>query len=103
METLLWFSLPGAILAIAVIGTNPTLVQSEGGKFLAAIAVPAAGFGIHQFYRVLFEVSGGFERKSRIALDHIQSKIEPKSGSKESKRNKAFLIWEITFYSDEFP
>jgi hypothetical protein len=103
METLLWFSLPGAILAIAVIGMDPILVQSEGSKFLAAAVVPAVGFGVHQFYRILFEVSGGFKRKSRTALDHIQSKIAPNSGIKDCKREKAFLIWETTFYSDEFP
>ncbi len=103
MENLIWFSAPGAVLAIAIICTNPGLVKTDVSGFLAAVAVPVLGFGIHQFYRLLFEMTGGFARKSRPALKHIQNVIAPENGIENCDREKAFLIWETTFYSDEFP
>ena len=66
------------------------------------MAVPALGFFLHQFYRVLFEACGGFANKSRTALDHIQNEIALNGGITDCDRDKAFLIWEITFYDDGF-
>jgi hypothetical protein len=87
METLIWFSVPGAILGIAIIAASPTLVQSDGSKFLAAVAVPVFGFFVHQFYRVLFEVRGGFSCKTRTALDRIQNEIASNSGIVDCDRD----------------
>ena len=103
MESLIWFSIPGAVLVFAIVSTNQAWFQSDGSKVLAAVAVPAVGFCVHQLYRLLFELNGGFESKSRIALTRIQSEFAPKGKFKSRKLPKAFLIWETTFYSNEFP
>jgi len=103
METLIWYSVPGAIASIAIIATNPELFATDGSKVLATLAVPILGFFLHQFYRVLFEARKGFGHKSRTALDHIQNEIASKCGIADCDRDKAFLIWEITFYDDQFP
>ncbi len=103
METFIWFSVPGAVLLCAIVITHPALIQSEGNKVLGAVAVPTLGFGVHQFYRLVFEILGGFEGKWRTALNRIQSEFAPNSGIEDCKRRKAFLIWETTFYGDKFP
>jgi hypothetical protein len=103
METLIWYSAPGAVLAIAILDIWPALIKTDGSSFLVAVALPVLGFGIHQFYRLLFEITRGFERQSRPALKRIRDEIASKNGIANCSPKKAFLIWETTFYGNGIP
>lgn len=94
MNELIWFSVPGAILLIlfSLIGKSPT----SSDTLMIGLA-PVIGFFIHQIYRTFFEMMGGWSRPSRGMIKKLKkdySVDDPK---------KAFLIWEMTFYSDNIP
>lgn len=102
MEELIWFSIPGAVLAISVVLVWPTVIETPTNAILLATLVPVIGFIIHEFYRLIFELSGGFARKSRLVLhgiillaNHVDVPL--------SNLKQAHLIWVLTFYSDDFP
>jgi hypothetical protein len=100
MEELIWFSIPGALLATAIMTVWPETIDTEPKAIVWVILVPAIGFVVHQLYRLIFEASGGYARKSRSVLQHIINLTDHKD-IKDNK--KAFLVWEIAFYSDKFP
>jgi hypothetical protein len=97
---LIWFSVPGSLVVAALLFTGwwPDL-KSSGAAFLTAGAVPLIGFVIHQVFRIVFEVSFGFEWRGRKVISHIQQHWQ----NDRLDERKAFLIWESAFYSDQFP
>jgi len=103
MEELIWFSMPGAVLAAAIVTLWPTTVDTEPKAIMWVVLVPAIGFIVHQFYRLIFEMTGGYARKSRTVLQHIISVLAPHKNIVLSAPQKAFLVWETAFYSEQFP
>jgi len=103
VEELIWFSMPGAVMALAIVTVWPSTVDSEPKVLLWVVLVPVTGFMIHQLYRLIFESTGGFARKSRKVLHHISTVLAPRENFVVPNLERAFLIWETTFYSDDFP
>ena len=112
MEQLIWFSMPGAFVVIALAFVCPDVVGTTEKAALLIVLIPVIGFFVHQAFRLLFELSdgfkirpqsGGFKRRSRIALDYIINNLGPKEGIENMDRENAFLVWEITFYGEKFP
>jgi hypothetical protein len=102
MEELIWFSIPGAVLAAAIIAVWPSSVTSAN-SIIWVVLVPLIGFVAHQTFRLIFELTGGFARRSRITLRYISKAIARQESVPELSFDQAFLIWEIVFYSDDFP
>ena len=103
MQELIWFSMPGAMIILAVIGIFPSTINSEGSAPILVISVPIIGFIAHQFYRLVFESFGGFALKSRAVLNHISKNLTKQLKMPEITLQRSFLVWEITFYSKNFP
>jgi len=103
MEELIWFSMPGAVMAAAIAAVWPSTVDSESKIVVWVVVVPVIGFIVHQLYRLLFETTGGYARESRTVLQYISNVLAPRENLTVPGPIKAFLIWEITFYSDDFP
>ena len=103
MEELIWFSIPGAVFTIALVTIFPSLIESDAKSVVLALSVPVTGFIIHELFRLLFELTGGFARKSRKVIDFLMQEIAPTENIKLSSRESAFMVWEITFYSDGIP
>jgi hypothetical protein len=57
------------------------------------------GFVLHQAYRTLFEAFRGWESPRRPVLALIRDAY----GIGETQEHTPYLIWEITFYSDDLP
>ena len=100
MKELIWFSMPGSfvVCALLVTGCWPD-IKSSGDAFLTAGAIPLIGFIIHQAFRIPFERWFGYKWRGRHVISHIQQHWK----TDELDDQKAFLIWESAFYSDEFP
>lgn len=98
MLELIWFSIPGAVFIFAAYSLWPAVADSE--PILLIILVPIAGFVIHQSFRLLFEIYGGYSRKSRDALIYIQGLVNEKH-KMQIDIKQAFIIWELAFYSDK--
>lgn len=103
MEDLIWFSMPGAVLAVAIVVMCPAIVDTEAKAIILAVLMPGIGFSVDQIFRLIFEWTGGYARKSRTVLLHIMNVLAPRENIALSELKKAFLVWEITFYEDEFP
>ena len=106
MDRLIWFSMPGAVLVPAIVACVPELSNfkiTEGEAVLLAITIPFVGFVLHQVYRMLFEATGSFARGSRPVIRPIQQEYSASAPNTKVSRKDAFLIWEITFYSEPFP
>jgi hypothetical protein len=97
MEQLVWYSIPGALFMFTLSLFYPELKEDS----LVAVAIggtPIIGFIIHQAWRTLFELFGGFHHKRRMIILEIMKQYGISTDSR-----LAFLIWEITFYSDKLP
>jgi hypothetical protein len=94
MNELIWFSIPGAIFLIllSVLGCLSCVPDS-----LIIGLAPVIGFFIHQIYRCFFELCGGWSRPSRSIIKRL------KTDYSVDNPKKAFLIWEMTFYSNDIP
>jgi len=103
MEELIWFSMPGAVLALAIAVVWPESVNAEAKAIIWVIFVPMMGFSLHQLFRLVFEWTGGYARGSRAVLAHIKNVLAPRENTVLSDLKRAFLVWEITFYSEKFP
>jgi hypothetical protein len=103
MEQLIWFSIPGAILGVPIALIYPQIFSSTAYSIVAVALFPVIGFILHQFFRLCFEKTGGFARKSRTSLDHILKELELQESIRDSRPDIRFLVWEITFYGKEFP
>lgn len=103
MEQLIWFSMPGAVLAAAIVTVWPKTLDTEPKAIAWVVLVPAIGFIVHQLYRLLFESTGGYARKARAVIQHIMNVLAPRVDTPLTDPNKAFLVWEIAFYSEKFP
>src|SRR5271168_5411838 len=100
MSELIWFSIPGAIfMAVgAFIGFPAHLVPAtlDDGYITLAVAVTLPiGFAIHQLFRTLFELVGGWSNRCRLVISHIKEQY------KTETRRKAFLVWEMALYSNK--
>lgn len=102
MDQLIWFSIPGAVFLFAVASIFPTSFNTEPKIIILVASVPVVGFIIHQTFRLIFELTGGFARKSRKVLAYLSTRFSEHEGSRIDNV-KAFLIWETTFYSSKFP
>lgn len=103
MDELIWFSIPGAVISFAVIMVFPEVINTDS-KFVAIVFLsPLIGFVIHQSYRLVFELTGGFARKSRTVIDRILKELATEENIALKNRESAFMVWEITFYSEGFP
>lgn len=101
MESLIWFSMPGAILTATIALLWPATIAETSRATLMALATPLIGFVLHQAFRVWFEASGRFARNSRRSIDDILTIA--RSIDMQLTRDQAFLVWETTFYSSSFP
>lgn len=103
MEELIWFSVPGAVLAGAIVTVWPATADTEPKAVVWVVIAPIIGFIIHQFFRLLFESSGGFAHRSRTVLHLISTVLPRRVNLPALSLEKAFLVWEVTFYSEDFP
>lgn len=110
MNQLIWFSIPGSILIGAMLiifspcfSTSGDFLYKELSSIILVLAVPITGFVAHQLFRLVFELSGGFSRKSRTVLKYIANDLAATVDIPKLSIHNAFLVWEITFYSDAFP
>jgi hypothetical protein len=101
LQELIWFSIPGFVMAAAIIAVWSSMIDSEPKTVLWIILVPVIGFIIHQLYRLIFEATGGFARKSRKVLHHISKILAPRGNVPVPDLKQAFLVWEIVFYSEQ--
>ena len=102
MEQLIFFSIPGALMiGSVVVGWPQPNYYDKTYFWVAIIAItPMFGYIIHQIYRIGFERTGGFARESRTTLQTI---VDAFREQRTLSIEEAFQVWEITFYSDEFP
>lgn len=100
MSELIWFSIPGSLVVATLlyVGRWPD-IDKVGNALLTAGAVPLIGFIIHQGFRCLFEQWVGFQWRGRRVISEIQQHWQ----ADNIDQRRAFLIWESTFYSDDFP
>lgn len=103
MQELIWFSIPGFVMAAAIVAVWPSSIDSEPKTVLWIVLVPVIGYIIHQLFRLIFEATDGFARKSRTVLHHISTVLAPRENIPAPDLKQAFLVWETVFYSDEFP
>lgn len=103
MEQLLWYSIPGAVLGLPIACIRPEIFSSSSHSIIAVVLLPVIGFIFHQFFCLCFERTGGFARKSRKSLDCIKKELTRQENAEDLDQNRAFLVWEITFYGKEFP
>lgn len=100
MNELIWFSIPGAIVLGALgIAIPPDFYDLSTDTIPAFIvAIPVLGFIIHQLWRTIFEfLLGGYaSEKTRTVISDLMKKYGLTNKS-------AYLVWELTFYSDKFP
>lgn len=103
MQELIWFSIPGFVMAATIIAIWPSTIDSEPKTVLWIVLLPVMGFIVHQLFRLIFEVTGGFARKSRKVLHHISKVLALRENIPIPNLQQAFLVWEAVFYSEEFP
>lgn len=95
MNDLIWFSVPGAILLVAISISVPAILPSDGTVLIGL--APIVGFIVHQSLRVIFESLGGWHFKAREVVSVISNTYQL------ANRKDAFLVWELAFYSDNIP
>jgi hypothetical protein len=105
MNELIWYSFPGGLVTLTIGLLYPDAVSDDEGLSEAKVAVligltPLVGFLFHQLFRLGFELSDGFARKSRTVLDPLQVGY---STSGIANRHLAFLLWETVFYGKDTP
>jgi hypothetical protein len=100
MSELIWFSIPGALILLALGDLQPNPLEAVDATLVIASA-PVIGFLIHQFFRMLFELRicrgylGGYAGPWRRINQRIAT--EYKLGK---DYRTAHLIWEVTFYNN---
>ena len=105
MESLVWYSIPGVIVVATISLIALSELKLMTSPFFAvslAFLIPTCGFVVHQLMRVLFEGTGGFARKSRLAMNEICNWAKTEHNVDIDCR-KAFLVWESAFYGEGFP
>jgi hypothetical protein len=56
MEELIYFTIPGAVLAVAIVAVYPPAL---GNGSIWIVLIPLMGFIIHETWRLIFDYSGG--------------------------------------------
>lgn len=99
MNELIFFSVPGFVVILSVIGIYPDIITSTSSQKLVALALttPLFGYVLHQVYRLFFEITGGYSRKSRAVVRYIVEKLAHQEAMSVSYL-QAYLIWEITLH-----
>jgi len=97
MDQLIFFSIPGLVFGLSIIGIFSPSITTKENLVIFALLIPLAGYILHQTYRLIFEWTGGFGRKSREVVTFIQEDLDPQLPLSIS-REDAFLVWEITIY-----
>ncbi len=97
MNELIWFSIPGAILLVALYHVLPGMENVN--SLLTVTGAPVIGYIVHQTYRTLFEIQGGWESSKREVLNVIASTYKLTGNG----MRQPFLVWETTFYSEGIP
>ena len=97
MDELIFFSIPGLVIVLTIIGIRPTIINSQQELITLALLTPLAGYILHQTFRLGFELTGGYSRDSRAVVKYIVEKLATQESISISKKN-AFHVWEITFY-----
>jgi len=99
MKELIWYSIPGAIfqsiLALYIYKHCP--LEKDINQVAFLFTAPIVGFIIHQTARLLFEGILGYNSTIRYVIKDI------KKAYNLENNNKAFLIWELTFYGKDVP
>lgn len=103
MQELIWYSMPGALLMTAIALVWPESLDTDGKRLVFAALIPLVGSAIHQAFRAAFEATGGFERSSRKVPITIMKTLATSERRVLTSRHQAFLVWETSFYSAEFP
>ncbi len=93
--------MPGFVAVGSVAVLWPSTLATGEGVAVLALAAPALGFALHQFFRVGFEATGGFARRSRTSLDALMELAQ--SEQHRVDRWQAFMAWEVTFYGSAVP
>ncbi len=89
------------MVAIAIL--YPGIITNSHGAPVCIASVPVMGFIIHQAFRLCFEVTGGFARRTRKVVGYIAKECKMETNKNISKLEHAFMVWESSFYSDNFP
>jgi hypothetical protein len=99
MNELIFVSIPGFIVVLSIIGIWPEIITSTSDqKFVVlALMTPLLGYILHQVYRLFFEITGGYSRKSRAVVRYIVEKLAPQECMSVSYL-QAYLVWEISLY-----
>jgi len=99
MNELIFFSVPGFIVALSVIGIYPDIITSTSSQKIVALALitPLLGYILHQVFRLFFENTGGYSRKSRAVVKYIVEKLAPQESMSVSYL-QAYLVWEIALH-----
>jgi hypothetical protein len=100
MDQLIFFSVPGLVMALTVFIIRPSIVNSREELAALALLTPLVGYIIHQTYRWVFEWGQGFGRNSREVVSYIYEKLAP-SESLLISREEAFLVWEVAIYDTQ--
>lgn len=102
MDQLIFYSVPGFVFAISLLWIFPNIILSDKNQAIVAMALftPIAGYLIHEIYRLFFELSGGYHRKSRLVLKYIQE-ISEKDKKITIPILDAFLVWEHAIYGEK--
>lgn len=102
MEQLIWYTIPGGIALAAFILTH--LAQISTSQVVAAVAAsPIVGFVLHQAARTIFEFFYGYDSERRRVVALLMERINDGEEDRTCLRRKAFLTWELTFYSNDVP
>ena len=56
MEELIWFSIPGAVLVVAIGIVWYPIFGNELGAPVLGVLAPVMGFIVHQLWRLIFEL-----------------------------------------------
>jgi len=103
LELFIWYAMPGGTLAVALYVVDPQFWGNQRipeGLWLAGL--PLLGYCLHQLFRIVFEKRGGWENpRLRPSLAALQKQLDIPQESHSPC--SAFLVWEVTFYSDCFP
>lgn len=102
MDKWIFFSIPGFVIILAIIGVNPESIHNLNEvKILAfTFSTPFIGFIIHQTYRLFFSINNGYENESREVLVFMKNSFKFSDKRKITLKD-AFMAWETEIYDNK--
>lgn len=99
MNQLIWFSIPGAILILALGIVIPIDNLTEKNVVLIVVGIPIVGFIIHQLWRTIFELFWGYHFKGRLIIIELMNeyRISNKEAFPASSSFVRRMLWQDVF------